>query len=265
MGPQEFLSGTVPCAPSIVGSEGIVRPNNARVLPVGAPTGRRNRASTFGCRAPGLGRSRRPPPPAPWGGATTGPRRSPGWSAGRGARSGRRRGRSGHGIRAAASASNWPASARARQASSRLRPDDAGRRARVASSARVGDDVGVGGGRDTARASRPALEAGYGARPAWPSNRGGTNRSPILLDSASTTIGRAGSRRVERRQQPALEQLLAGLGRPGRAPNSEPRWAASPSRSSVCTPRAASRCSISVLAEPVLPSSSDEPRRGSSS
>jgi hypothetical protein len=84
--------------------------------------------------------------------------------------------------------------------------------------------------------------------------RGGIRQLPILLLSASTTTGLAGSSAASASASRPSNAFCDGCP-PGRWPNSDPRWLASASRSMTCTPCAAISARSSVLAVPVLPSS----------
>ena len=81
----------------------------------------------------------------------------------------------------------------------------------------------------------------------------GTRRSPTLRLSDSTKTGRVRDRTIATRPDQRFEHLLRRLRRAGMPPSTEPRWCASPSRSSTCEPAAARCCSRRLLPLPVVP------------
>ena len=76
---------------------------------------------------------------------------------------------------------------------------------------------------------------------------------PILRLSDSTNTGRAGSSVASAAASALSNAFCDGCGSSGRSPSSEPRCRASPSRSSVCAPSAASAARSRHLPEPVSP------------
>ena len=89
----------------------------------------------------------------------------------------------------------------------------------------------------------------------------GTRRSPTFLLSLSTITGRAGSKRRSASQTLDSNCFCPGCGLPGTRPSTEPRWFASSSRSSTCTPSSVSRCSSRLLPEPVTPQTTRRSKR----
>jgi len=91
---------------------------------------------------------------------------------------------------------------------------------------------------------------------------GGTCSRPIRRLSDSAKITRAVSKRRSVFQMPLSKAFCVGCGWSGRSPSTEPRCAASRSRSSTWAPAAANACSSRLLPLPVGPQTMRSDSRG---